>query len=109
MKCRDFNSLIQDFTDDTLKEMYYDEFVKHAKQCPDCMDELEIHYMIRVGLERIENESSRSFDLKKELYNQLSRYEKLADKYFKRRIYYTVTFMIAEISIIIDLIQMYYH
>ncbi|MBQ3665501.1 MAG: hypothetical protein II919_05285 [Lachnospiraceae bacterium] len=108
MKCSDFNQLIQSFTEDTLEEEYYDSFVKHARECSECMDELEIHYMIRVGLERMEDESTKSFDLKEELKEQLLRYERLADKRFKRKVYHTVTIVIAEICILINIIQMLY-
>ena len=108
LKCSDFNQLIQSFTEDTLEEEYYDSFVKHARECSECMDELEIHYMIRVGLERMEDESTKSFDLKEELKNQLLNYERLADMRFKRKVYHTVTIVIAEICIIINVIQMLY-
>lgn len=97
MKCEEFVKLIPDFTDNSLEECYYDGFIKHAKDCPDCRDELEIHYMIRVGLERIENDSTKSFDIRSELQNQLLQYENRADLIFKHNVYRQITFIIAEI------------
>lgn len=96
MKCEEFIKLVPDFIDDSLEEYYYDGFIKHAKECPDCQDELEIHYMIRVGLERIEEDSTKSFDIKSELQNQLIRYENRADLIFKHNVYRQIIFIIAE-------------
>lgn len=106
MKCEEFIKLIPDFIDDSLEECHYDGFIKHAKECLDCRDELEIHYMIRVGLERIEEDSTKSFDIRSELQNQLIRYENRADLIFKHNVYRQITFIIAEIcAFAISIIQ----
>lgn len=106
MKCDEFIKLIPDFIDDSLEECHYDGFIKHAKECLDCRDELEIHYMIRVGLERIEEDSTKSFDIRSELQNQLIRYENRADLIFKHNVYRQITFIIAEIcAFAISIIQ----
>ena len=55
MNCEEFLKLVPDFIEDSLEEHHYDGFIRHAKECSDCKDELEVHYMIRVGL----NESMR--------------------------------------------------
>ena len=106
MKCEEFNRLLPKFIDDTLESEYYDEFVNHAKECYDCRDELEIHYMIRVGLERIENDSGKSFDIRGELENRLSEYENRADLIFKRNVYKNVIVALAEIcAVAVSIIQ----
>ncbi len=106
MKCDEFNRLVPKFIDDTLETEYYDEFIHHAKECTDCKDELEIHYMIRVGLERIENDSGKSFDIRGELENQLTTYENRADAIFKMNVYRNITITLAEIcAVIISVMQ----
>lgn len=105
MKCNEFISLIPDFVEDSLEESNYEGFVKHAGECSECMDELEIHYMIRVGLERIEDDETKSFDIQGELHHQLQRYEKRADKLFERKVYRTVTFIVAEICAVLCIIH----
>lgn len=97
MKCEEFLMLVPDFIDDSLEEHYYDGFIKHARECSDCRDELEIHYMIQVGLERIEEDSTKSFDIQSELQNQLLQYENRADMIFKHNVYRQITIIIAEI------------
>lgn len=101
MKCNVFAKLIPKFIEDSLELEDYDEFINHAKNCKDCKDELEIHYMIAVGLDRIENDSSKSFDIKGELESQLERYEAKADKIFKKQLYTRLFVMMAQACAII--------
>lgn len=101
MKCEEFNKRIPEFINDTLETKYFDGFIHHSKECRECKDELEIHYMIRVGLDRIEGDSSKSFDIRGELENQLSYYEQKADVIFKKKVYKNFTICLAEICTII--------
>lgn len=104
MKCKDFIRIMPEFINETMNEENYDDFIKHVKICDSCKDELEIHYMIQVGLERIEKDSVKSFDIPKELKNQLKRYEERAEVLFKREIYKRVIFIIANICTLILII-----
>lgn len=101
MKCEEFNRLLPDFIDDTLESEYYDEFISHAKECYDCRDELEIHYMIRVGLERIDDDSGKSFDIRGELENRLTDYENRADMIFKKNLYKNIIIGMAEVCAVV--------
>lgn len=101
MRCNDFIKIMPEFINETMQEEDYDSFIKHVKTCSSCKDELEIHYMIQVGLERIETDSAKSFDIPKELQNQLIRYEERADVLFKREVYKKVTFVVANICALV--------
>lgn len=105
MKCNEFVGLIPHFVDDSLEQIHYEGFVKHARECSECKDELEIHYMIQVGLERIEEEAAKSFDIEGELHNRLQRYERIADKQFKRSVYMKIVLVLAHLSAIISVVQ----
>src|SRR5574344_1753806 len=104
MECSEFIKCIPDFIDKKLEEDYFDEFIQHAKSCESCKDELEIYYMIKVGLERIETDSSKSFDIQSDLENTLNYYEKRADILFKRSIYCRITCILSQICVSILLI-----
>lgn len=104
MKCDEFVKLIPDFIGRTLEEDYFEGFIQHAKSCESCKDELEIYYMIKVGLERIETDSSKSFDIQSDLENTLNYYEKRADILFKRSIYCRITCILSQICVSILLI-----
>ena len=101
MNCNDFIRIMPKFIDETMAEEDYDNFIKHVKECASCKDELEIHYMIQVGLERIETDTTKSFDIPKELENQLIRYEERADFLFKREVYKKVVFYLANLCALI--------
>lgn len=108
MNCKDFIKIMPQFIDESMDESDYDDFVNHVKECPACKDELEIHYMIQVGLERIETDSGKSFDIPKELESQLIRYEERADILFRRDVYKKVIFYIANIcAIILTVLQFF--
>lgn len=96
MKCSEFTKNIPDFIDDDLKIEYYDEFVSHARECKDCKEELEIYYMVTVGLNRIEDDTAKSYDIQGELEHQLNRYEDKAEREFKKKIYTQMLIVLAE-------------
>lgn len=97
MNCTEFSAHIPKFISEQMEIKEFDSFNKHIKSCPDCMDELEIHYMIQVGLERIENDSQKSFNLKKELENQFNRYHEKADIAYKKQLRLNLLFIAAEL------------
>ena len=107
MRCDEFTKMIPRFVDDTLEKEYYNEFISHVKECKECKEDLEINYMIQVGLNRIENDAAKSFNILGEMERQLARYEEKADKMYKRKIYKKVTIAAAEIcAIIVSIMQL---
>ncbi len=97
MDCTEFIPLIRDFTDGTLAEKHYAGFVHHARTCESCNDELEINYMIRVGLEKIDKDDLSSLNIKGDLSSRLKKYEKRANYLLKRQVYSTLLFFISEL------------
>ena len=87
MNCQDFQGKVVNFIEDSLEPELYGKFVYHAKNCSDCYDELEIHYMIQVGLERMDNDMGQSLDLKSELKTRLEFYEQKSETMFVRDLY----------------------
>lgn len=87
MSCIRFQQNINKFIRSELDAEDMDFFVGHAKKCRECYDELEINYIINVGLERIEKDSKASFDLKGELERKLKQLEEKADRLYKFNVY----------------------
>ncbi|MBQ6876235.1 MAG: zf-HC2 domain-containing protein, partial [Lachnospiraceae bacterium] len=50
MKCLEFQQQISDFLDRRLPVDQLRSFVEHADECPECREELELRYMIQVGI-----------------------------------------------------------
>ena len=56
MVCKDFQKLIHDFIYDRID--YSDEleeFINHANECSECMEELELYYSIHRGFDDVES------------------------------------------------------
>ena len=72
MYCAKFQKQISSFINNNLDINEMDMFINHARKCRDCYEELEINYMVNIGLEKIEKDESASFDLKGELEKWLT-------------------------------------
>ncbi|SEP86324.1 hypothetical protein SAMN02910289_00715 [Lachnospiraceae bacterium RM5] len=97
MDCKEFLELINDFCNDDLKPKYYHDFIMHSKKCPECMDELRINYMIKVGLDKLDNDASKSFNITYELDEQLDLYKNRSDIIYRHKIYGWITFIVSEL------------
>ena len=77
MKCLEFQQQINDFLDDRLTIAQTGAFVEHADICQECMEELELRYMIRVGiLEQGRDDRDMNYDYSQRLKCILERCRK---------------------------------
>ena len=95
MKCLEFQQQINDFLDNRLTISQTGDFVEHADSCPECMEELELRYMIRVGiLEQDRDDRDMNYDYSQRLKRILERTRKdLRVRYLCRIIKYSVSTM----------------
>ena len=95
--CRKFQQMLNDFITVGINDEDIDFFVRHAKNCKDCYEELEINYMLNVGLDRIERDSGASFDLKGQLEKRLKQLEERSDRLYKFNVYKKIVCIMADI------------
>ena len=69
MNCKDTEKLIPIFLDKKLNTRELDRFLEHVENCSECMEELTIQYLVRIGTSLIEE--GKSFDLRKALHDIL--------------------------------------
>ncbi len=69
MNCVDTEHYIQLFVDDKLTGVELREFLDHIEGCPACYEEMEINYLIKEALSRLED--GKTFDLRTELVQKL--------------------------------------
>lgn len=69
MDCKEFEKLIPDFFDLKINFRTMKEFREHWENCPGCQDELEIQFLIRKGMQHLEE--GDAFDLQWELGRHL--------------------------------------
>ena len=62
MTCREAERLVMPYINGELTDAELAEFLKHIDTCEDCREELEIHYMVDVGLKKLD-EADGTYDI----------------------------------------------
>ena len=65
MTCKESDRMIPLFLDDELDNQGLSDFLNHIESCPDCKEELTIQFLVKVGMQRLED--GNNFNLKSEL------------------------------------------
>lgn len=65
MTCKDADKAIALFLDDDLDNRELADFLNHIETCPECKEELTIQFLVKVGMQRLED--GNTFNLKAEL------------------------------------------
>lgn len=69
MTCKEFEKLIPDFVAKKLDYLTLKEFYAHMQSCEDCKEELTINFLVKDGLQKLEN--GDAYDLQKEWGNRV--------------------------------------
>lgn len=87
MDCRETQSKIINFIDDQLDEEEILEFINHIRNCKECFEELEINYIMLVGMRQLDDGEELTADFQKRLKDELGdRYDEIIRKKNKRRL-----------------------
>ena len=70
MNCKEAEKKIPLFLDDELDGRSLAEFVEHIEDCPECMEELSIQFLVAEGLEQLEQ--GNNFNLQEALTSKLA-------------------------------------
>lgn len=71
MNCIECKKKIKDFLNDSLNTRQTVDFVNHVNECPECMEELSVDFLVNEGLKRLD--SATSFNLEEELKEKLEK------------------------------------
>lgn len=71
MNCIDVQRLIMPFINDELDMEQLEDFVHHVNSCPDCMEELEVYYVLLAGMKQLDEDKELSNDFHQDLVNIL--------------------------------------
>lgn len=69
MKCSETEQAIQLYIDNQLTGPELRDFLTHIEECPKCYEEMEINYLIKEALLRLED--GKTLDLRKELQQKI--------------------------------------
>lgn len=65
MNCKEAEKMIPAFLVKQLNSRELNQFLLHVEECPECMEELTIQYLVMIGTSLIEE--GKSFNLRKAL------------------------------------------
>ena len=74
IECKQMEKLIPQFLDDDLDNQDLADFLDHIDNCPECKEELTIQFLVRVGMQRLED--GNTFNLVRELDRELAEAKK---------------------------------
>ena len=73
MKCEEALTRISAYIDNTLSGRELEEFIEHVEHCPECYDELETYYTIKVGINYLEQDRQDAYNIPQMLKKDLER------------------------------------
>lgn len=80
MKCEEALAKISAYINHTLSGRELKEFIDHVEHCPECYDELETYYTIKVGINYLEQDRQDAYNipqmLKKDLRQRKERLQR---------------------------------
>ncbi len=82
MDCREAQALIMPFIEGKLSDEQTEKFLDHIDQCTDCYDELEVYYIVMVGVKQLDDEEHLIVDFNGDLKKYIDyKKEQLARKH----------------------------
>ena len=82
MDCREAQALIVPFIEGELTDEQTEAFIQHIENCTDCYDELEVYYIVMVGVKQLDEEEHMLVDFKGDLKKYISnKKEQIARKH----------------------------
>ena len=83
--CQNAQSMVLNFINNKLDKEETKEFIEHIRSCKDCWEELEIYYVMLIGLKQLDEGEELAADFKEKLQNEVdSRYLEI-EKNSKRK------------------------
>ena len=72
--CKKYQSMIESFLSDSLTGIECKDFISHVKNCNECMDELQVNYVISSVLSELDEDTGKTKNSKKGIKNEDSDY-----------------------------------
>lgn len=104
MNCQEAQSNVLNYITHKLSREETREFIEHVRECPDCQDELEINYIVMIGMRQLDKGDVLSVDFQKELKEDMDRRYQQARKDEERSQSVRVLFLAFLISFLLWLL-----
>lgn len=102
MTCQETQASIMAFIEDTLPKEDTIPFIDHVTSCSECMDELEVYYIMMSGMKELDQGVQGNTDFRQALLDELDeRYEKIELENERSNLLLIVIFALMLITIIV--------
>lgn len=71
MNCQNAQSMVLNFINNKLDKEETKEFIEHIRDCKDCWEELEIYYVMLIGLKQLDEGEELVTDFKEKLQSEV--------------------------------------
>ena len=94
MNCQNAQSMVLNFINNKLDKEETRAFIEHVRDCKDCWEELEIYYVMLVGLKQLDEGEELAADFRKKLQNEVSRYVEIEREVKRKHIAKIITILV---------------
>lgn len=95
MNCQNAQSMVLNFINNKLDKEETKAFIEHVRDCKDCWEELEIYYVMLVGLKQLDGGEELAADFRKKLQNEVeSRYVEIEREAKRKYIAKIITILV---------------
>ena len=104
--CKEAKKYIAKFIENNMEDEDMELFINHVDNCPQCMEELSIQYLVAVGMNRLEE--GGTFDLSGELHDKLQSYQnKIRFRRQKNATYFAMEICLIAATAVISIFFLY--
>lgn len=104
MDCKKAQSLVTAYIKRQLDDRETEEFIEHITHCQECHEELEIYFTIHFALQKLDEEQTVSYNIKKMLEDDLEATERKVRGRNIFRICSYVIMLAAEVLLVLSLL-----
>ncbi len=94
MNCREAQALINKYVHNELDLKTLEEFLLHVELCPDCMEDLEVYYIVFQGFRRLDEDDNIAVNYHDEFIHTLTMNEDKIKRAKNAHIFRRVAFML---------------
>ena len=101
MDCHEAQALINKYVHNELDVNTLEDFLLHVEQCPDCMEELEVYYIVFQGFRRLDEDDNIAVNYHEEFLNTLSLNEDKIRHFHSAYIFRRISFLLLLIVVMV--------
>ncbi len=105
MNCQESEQLMQEFVDDRLCGEQLESFLYHINRCTGCYKEMEVSYLIKEALARLED--GTAFDLHSELKEKVVMMENCVKLQNRLSVIRRLVLTVAGVVLAVDFVAVY--